>query len=94
MRLSLALYSSSPASRGAFLVTGGGSGLGEAVSRRLRKDGFDVVICDLNKDSSALASEIGASFAHCDVADEKNVASAVALAVEKHGKVAGAVNCA
>merc|ERR1711991_1255840 len=66
---------------------------GEAVARRLRSDGFKVVICDM-KDSSSLASEIGASFAHCDVAEESQVADAVKLAVSEHGGVAGAVNCA
>merc|ERR1711991_1255943 len=66
---------------------------GEAVARRLRSDGFNVVICDM-KDSSSLASEIGASFAHCDVAEESQVADAVKLAVSEHGGVAGAVNCA
>ena len=56
MRHSVALLQKSTlASRGAFLVTGGGSGLGEAVARRLRSDGFNVVICDM-KDSSSLAS--------------------------------------
>lgn len=35
------------ANRGGVIVTGGGSGLGEAVARRLRADGLNVMIADL-----------------------------------------------
>lgn len=69
MRASFSLLSSA---RGGVIVTGGGSGLGEAVARRLRLDGLNVMIADL-KDSSKLAQEIGASSSICDVANEKSV---------------------
>jgi NAD(P)-dependent dehydrogenase (short-subunit alcohol dehydrogenase family) len=58
LRVQRRLLSSAVPKSGAFLVTGGGSGLGEAVARQLVADGYGVVICDL-KDSSQLASSIG-----------------------------------
>lgn len=92
MRLSRFVLSSS-ANNGAILVTGGGSGLGEGVVRRLRSDGLNVVILDL-KPSSSLAAEVGCHSVVCDVSDEGAVQSAVRAAVDRYGSIRGAVNCA
>jgi nucleoside-diphosphate-sugar epimerase len=46
MRRSVALLAAM-SGRGGVIVTGGGSGLGEAVARRLRQDGLNVIIADL-----------------------------------------------
>jgi len=76
------------------LVSGGGSGLGEATARRLRAAGATVSILD--RDASrgqALAKELGAFFLEADVTD----ADQVAAAVEEAASVAPlriAVNCA
>jgi len=52
------------------LVTGGASGIGAAVARRLVDEGAAVVIADIVDDAGeALARELGAAFVHLDVSD-------------------------
>ncbi|HVZ44198.1 MAG TPA: SDR family oxidoreductase [Ramlibacter sp.] len=52
------------------LVTGGASGIGEAVARRLAACGFAVVIADIREDrAKSLAAEIGAAAMRMDVTD-------------------------
>jgi NAD(P)-dependent dehydrogenase (short-subunit alcohol dehydrogenase family) len=58
------------------IVTGGASGLGEAVVRRFVKAGANAVIVDLNEEKGkALADELGdvAEFVKCDVSSEQDV---------------------
>ena len=65
------------------LVTGGASGLGEATARMLASAGAAMTIVDLDEEhGKALAAELGngASYARADVADEEQVAGAVAQA--------------
>jgi NAD(P)-dependent dehydrogenase (short-subunit alcohol dehydrogenase family) len=60
------------------LVAGGASGLGAATARRLRAAGAQVTIADVNEDrGAALASELGAAFAACDVTRPDQVQTAV-----------------
>jgi NAD(P)-dependent dehydrogenase (short-subunit alcohol dehydrogenase family) len=60
------------------LVSGGGSGLGEATSRRLRAAGATVTILDRDASRGAvLAKELGALFVDADVTDADQVAAAV-----------------
>jgi NAD(P)-dependent dehydrogenase (short-subunit alcohol dehydrogenase family) len=62
---------------GAF-VAGGASGLGEATARELTARGARVTIADLNEErGTALADELGGSFAKADVTDEAQVRAAV-----------------
>ena len=78
------------------LVTGGGSGLGEATVRRLHSEGAAVVIVDLpSSKGAALAKELGdhVAFAPTDVRDEASVAAAIAIAREL-GEIRVAVMCA
>ncbi|HYH87893.1 MAG TPA: SDR family NAD(P)-dependent oxidoreductase, partial [Solirubrobacteraceae bacterium] len=52
------------------LVAGGASGLGAATARRLKADGANVTIADLNAETGeALAEELGATFVSCDVTE-------------------------
>ena len=63
------------------LVAGGASGLGAATARRLAAAGARVTIADLNADKGeALAAELGAAFARCDVTDAAQVQAAVEAA--------------
>eukprot|EP01108_Squamamoeba_japonica_P007359 TRINITY_DN6170_c0_g1_i1.p1 TRINITY_DN6170_c0_g1~~TRINITY_DN6170_c0_g1_i1.p1 ORF type:complete len:276 (-),score=97.37 TRINITY_DN6170_c0_g1_i1:24-851(-) len=80
-----------------FLVTGGASGLGEAVVRRLTETGRNVIVCDVDEQrGTALAQELGAAarFVKTDVSSESDVQEAVATAVREYGGVNGAVSCA
>ena len=73
------------------LVAGGASGLGEATARELAARGASVTIADLNEErGTALAEEIGATFAKADVTDEAQVRAAV----ESARKLRLAVSCA
>lgn len=77
------------------VVTGGASGLGEATARLLRAHGAQVTILDRQKDrGTALAAEIGATFAETDVTDEASVKAAIATALAAMGRITAAVNCA
>jgi len=80
-----------------FIVTGGGSGLGEATVRLFRAGGANVVIADINVEKSeALANELGerVEFRKINVADEAEAAAVVDLAASKFGGLQGLVNCA
>jgi 2-hydroxycyclohexanecarboxyl-CoA dehydrogenase len=73
------------------LVTGGASGIGAAIVRRLAAAGAQVVIADLQDEAAArLAGEAGASAVRLDVTDF----DAVRAAVEQHGPFDTLVNCA
>jgi len=54
------------------LVTGAGSGIGEAISRRLAKAGALVIIADL-KPSQAIADSINGHYLEVDVSDPQSV---------------------
>jgi len=79
------------------LVTGGASGLGEAIVRMFGAGGATVTISDLpNSAGRALADELGESvaFRSTDVTDEGQVTAAVDFAV-RHGEgLDVCVNCA
>jgi NAD(P)-dependent dehydrogenase (short-subunit alcohol dehydrogenase family) len=81
----------------AFLITGGGSGLGAATARALVEAGGRVLLADVNAAAGeATAAELGeaALFAATDVTSEEQVQAAVQAAVERFGGLHGAVNCA
>jgi NAD(P)-dependent dehydrogenase (short-subunit alcohol dehydrogenase family) len=81
----------------AFLISGGGSGLGAATALLLAADGATVVIADVNSEKGeALAGEIGAQaiFVKTDVTDEESVKNAVGVGISKFGALHGVINCA
>ncbi|MEO8749044.1 3-hydroxyacyl-CoA dehydrogenase [Dermatophilaceae bacterium Sec6.4] len=78
------------------LITGGGSGLGEATARRLHADGAAVVILDLDRSPGAdVADSLGerARFVAADVRDEAQVQAAIDAA-RALGELRVTVNCA
>jgi len=80
-----------------FLISGGGSGLGEATGRHLVEKGGRIVIADINEETGeSVAAELGdhARFIRTDVTSEEGVAAAVQLAREAFGRLDGAVSCA
>ncbi|MEI3851112.1 MULTISPECIES: 3-hydroxyacyl-CoA dehydrogenase [Ensifer] len=80
-----------------FIVTGGGSGLGAAVARRLHGEGARVVLADVNAEAGQkMAGELGinALFQKTDVTNEADGAAAVAAALDRFGHLHGLVNCA
>ncbi|XP_069501398.1 3-hydroxyacyl-CoA dehydrogenase type-2 isoform X2 [Ambystoma mexicanum] len=79
------------------IVTGGASGLGRATVERLVQQGACAVVLDLpTSEGSSVAKELGNQcvFAPADVTSEADVKKALALAIEKFGRLDIAVNCA
>jgi NAD(P)-dependent dehydrogenase (short-subunit alcohol dehydrogenase family) len=80
------------------MVTGAGSGIGEAIARRMAQEGATVVVADINeKAASKVASGIekdgGTAVAfQQDVGDPKSVEKSVAFALDKFGQLDVAVN--
>ena len=65
------------------VVTGGGSGIGSAVSDRLRNAGADVVVWDIKSGD-----------VDCDISDAESVAAAIEQTVADHGTPNRLVACA
>jgi 3(or 17)beta-hydroxysteroid dehydrogenase len=77
------------------LVTGGGSGLGEAISTRLAEEGATVVVSDIDESSAQrVAQAIGgkAVALQQDVTDEKRWQELVAEVVDRFGQLDILVN--
>ena len=70
----------------AALVTGGGSGLGEATARELARLGAKVAVLDLNlENAQRVAGEIGGVACHCDVSNPESMQAAIDTAAAAHG---------
>ena len=79
----------------AAIISGGASGLGAAVVRRLAAAGARPVVADLNeKQGKAVASETGGLFVKTDVVDEAAVTAAVEAAAGQGLPLRTVVNCA
>jgi NAD(P)-dependent dehydrogenase (short-subunit alcohol dehydrogenase family) len=68
------------------IVTGGGSGLGEATARALAAAGAKVAVLDVNEaGAQRVAGEIGGIAAKCDIADSDSVTAALDATEAKFG---------
>jgi 3-hydroxyacyl-CoA dehydrogenase / 3-hydroxy-2-methylbutyryl-CoA dehydrogenase len=79
------------------VVTGGSSGIGQAVVRAFIEKGGRVAIFDLNEVAGqAMVKELGpaAIFAKANVSDEASVAAAIAKTMAAFGAIHVCVNCA
>lgn len=77
------------------VISGGASGLGEAVARRMRKAGCPVALLDLDADRGArVASETGALYIRTDVTDPDSVTAALDQAAAANGPARLSVACA
>jgi len=80
-----------------FIVSGGASGLGAGVVRKLSGLGANVVIADINTESGEkMATDLGeiGRFVKTDVTSEENVQAAVNFAADTFGALHGAISCA
>ena len=82
----------------AYIVTGGGSGLGAATARLISNRGGSVLVADVQAEAAdRIANEIrdagGSAVSHTmDVSVEQEVADTVAAAVRQFGRLDGAFN--
>ncbi len=80
------------------VVTGAGSGFGEAIAGRFAREGASVVVADLNAESSArVAAEINAAGGSAcqntvDVSEEDQVAALMQTALDTYGRLDVLVN--
>lgn len=77
------------------LVSGGGSGLGEATARALAAKGARVAIADIGMERAEnVAADLQGIAVKCDVRSEEDVQEAIRTATEKLGAPRILVNCA
>ena len=70
----------------AAIVTGGGSGLGEATARELARLGAKVAVLDVNMDNAQrVAKDIQGVAIHCDVTNPESMQAAIEQAAAAHG---------
>jgi NAD(P)-dependent dehydrogenase (short-subunit alcohol dehydrogenase family) len=76
----------------AAIVTGAGSGIGAAISQRLRRAGAAVLMADINERAAASAHAWGCDFRLTDVGEPVQMASLCEEAVRRYGKLDIMVN--
>jgi NAD(P)-dependent dehydrogenase (short-subunit alcohol dehydrogenase family) len=68
------------------VVTGGASGIGEAIAVRLAEEGAHVVVADVDSDNGTrVAAAVGGLFVRCDVAVEADLARVADTASTEYG---------
>jgi NAD(P)-dependent dehydrogenase (short-subunit alcohol dehydrogenase family) len=77
------------------IITGGASGIGEAISRRFARDGIIPVIADINLEAAnALADELSATAMKVDVRSYDECKAAAEKVYAEYGHIDILVNCA
>ena len=80
------------------IVTGGGSGIGEAIAKRIAEAGGAVCVADINEDAASATTEklVGKGYTavsfRADVANESDVQNMVAFANDELGGLTAIVN--
>ncbi|SDF05074.1 glucose 1-dehydrogenase [Thalassobaculum litoreum] len=75
------------------LITGGASGIGRAIAEIFVEQGATVVIADIDAErGTAVASQIGATFALLDVRDEDGWQRVTTETLDRHGRLDVLVN--
>lgn len=75
------------------IITGAAQGIGAACAQRFAREDAHVVLADVNDTAGqALASELKATYVHCDVAQKPQIDALVAKTLELHGRVDVLVN--
>jgi NAD(P)-dependent dehydrogenase (short-subunit alcohol dehydrogenase family) len=70
------------------VVTGGATGMGAALCRRIAAEGATVVVADIDGDGAlSVAKEIGGLAVTCDVAREEDVKALVAQTLHAHDRI-------
>merc|ERR1719422_1166914 len=80
-----------------FIVTGGASGLGAAVVRKIVAGGGSATIFDLNaKNGAKVEADLfpNVLFVKVDVTSDESVQAGIDKHIEKFGPLRGVVNCA
>ncbi|PJJ83784.1 SDR family NAD(P)-dependent oxidoreductase [Mucilaginibacter auburnensis] len=80
------------------IVSGGASGLGLAAAEKFAKNGYDIVIIDINDEKGAIAVEkikaLGqdAVYCHCDISNKEEVQKAAQTTKERFGRADVLIN--
>jgi 3-oxoacyl-[acyl-carrier protein] reductase len=78
------------------VVTGGAQGIGFAIARRLVESGARVALWDIEQarlgEATAALGEAAASAVHVELTDEREVESATAATLDRHGRIDILVN--
>lgn len=77
------------------VVTGGGGGIGAACARSMARQGWHVVVCDIDKGrADAVASEVGGTGRALDIADTPAVETLASSVEAEIGPCSGLIACA
>jgi 2-hydroxycyclohexanecarboxyl-CoA dehydrogenase len=82
------------------VVTGGASGIGHAIAKRLASEGASVGVWDINANAAETVAgalrSVGGNATHCavDITDHERVRDAARQFEQSVGAIAGLVNCA
>lgn len=74
------------------VVTGGGSGIGAAITEVLKEEGAIPVIFGRTRPNQEWLADVGAEFEQIDLSDDAACAAAVRAVRERHGAIHGLVN--
>jgi 3-oxoacyl-[acyl-carrier protein] reductase len=75
------------------IVTGAGQGIGKGIALALAKEGYNVVVSDINFDNATqVATEINGFPVKCDVSQKSDVDTLIVQTIEKYGQIDVLVN--